>query len=993
MMPRAAVLLACVLLAAVHGAGQTLTGAVQDSSGAALEAAAVTVMDEDTGVRRTAQTGVEGAYRVGGLPAGVYRVTVRRPGFQTMVRWNVRVEAATDVQLDFVMLVGSTRSVIVVEGVATGMNANDASVGTLVNRDAVARLPLTGRGLLSLAELAPGVVATPAANGEAGQFSSNGLRANTNYFTVDGVAANTGVGGGGLPAQFAGNALPAMTAFGSTQNLAGTDAQEEVRVRTSSFAPEQGRLPGAQVAVTTRSGTNEYHGSVGYVLRDNALAANDWFANAAGIGSSPLRLHQWGATIGGPVRRNRTFLFASYDGLRLREPATRTIVAPSADARAATAPAVQSILNAFPVANTPTADPRLATRTVQFSRPSRLDAESLRIDHALSEKVALFGRYNRAPSYTESGFAQVEHFHLDSTSLTLGASVMASPGVSNDLRANLWSTKASSEWSANPAAGGAPLDFAALFHRPADSTPAFYGIAIGGVGALYSGESGRNRQKQWNLVDTLGIRHDRHDVRLGIDYQRLTPTRETAADSVTGWWNSLPDLVAGAAPLTMSVRAEQASALVETLSAFAQDTWSVTPRLNVTYGVRWELTPAPAMRQPSGAFSIGGSAFTAGALPASIPVLSPTDELWQTRYTQFEPRIGAAFRAGANSVIRAGWGIFYDVAFSTALDPINGFPFNRWQFSSGAASIAASAPAFGFRFARDLELPYARQWNIAYERMIGRADVVSISYVGSSGRRLLRYEGPPEPGTPEAQYIIATNHGASDYHGLELQYRRRFTRGLQAIAAYTWSHSIDNGSSDSAVWMAGLDPSADRGSSSFDVRHNFTAGLTWTVPRTGGWELSLIFRARTGFPIDVLTAENYIGIGFDDFQRPDLVAGVPLWKDGRLNPAAFRVPSGAQGSLGRNAIAGAGMSQADVALERHVRLTASAGLDLRVEAYNALNHPNTADPVRYLDSPLFGVPVSMLNLMLGSGNARSGLTPAFQIGGPRVVQVGIRVRF
>src|SRR5262249_50848990 len=173
----------------------------------------------------------------------------------------------------------------------------------------------------------------------------------------------------------------------------------------------------------------------------------------------------------------------------------------------------------------------------------------------------------------------------------------------------------------------------------------------------------------------------------------------------------------------------------------------------------------------------------------------------------FEPRIGAAFRAGANSVIRAGWGIFYDVAFSTALDPVNGFPFNRWQFSPGPANIAANAPAFGFRYARDLDLPNAQQWNIAYERMIGPADVLSVSYVGSSGRRLLRYEGPPEPGTPEAQYIIATNHGASTYHGLKLQCRSRFTRGLQAIAAYTWSHSIDNGSSDSAVWMAGLDPS------------------------------------------------------------------------------------------------------------------------------------------------------------------------------------------
>ena len=504
MMTRLLILLSAIAVRAVM-AGQGLAGSVQDSTGAAMASAMVTAMDEDTGVRRMVQTGPDGGYSIFGVPAGMYRVTVRKPGFQTIVRWGVRVEAATELRLEFVMLVGSMRSVITVQGARPSMNVNDASVGTIVGGDEAVHLPLSGRGVLGVIELAPGVVATPAANGEAGQFSTNGLRANTNYFTVDGVAANTGVGGGGLPAQFAGNALPAMTAFGSTQNLVSTEALDEVRVLTSSFAPEQGRLPGAQVALASRSGSEHFHGSAYYSLRNEALGANDWFANASGTPRGPQRLNQWGATVGGPLRRERTFVFASYEGLRLLEPFTRTILTPSDAVRASAPPKVQPILNAFPAPAGSPAYANVSARTVTFSRPSRLDTESLRIDHSLSERVTLFGRHNSAPSYTESGFAQVEHFLLHSTSVTLGITAMPAPNITNDVRTNIWSTTAGSSWIANPAAGGAPLDWAAVFGRP-PAAPAFYGIAIGGVGALYSGEAGRNRQRQWNAIDTLAIR-------------------------------------------------------------------------------------------------------------------------------------------------------------------------------------------------------------------------------------------------------------------------------------------------------------------------------------------------------------------------------------------------------------------------------------------------------------------------------------------------------
>jgi hypothetical protein len=348
--------------------------------------------------------------------------------------------------------------------------------------------------------------------------------------------------------------------------------------------------------------------------------------------------------------------------------------------------------------------------------------------------------------------------------------------------------------------------------------------------------------------------------------------------------------------------------------------------------------------------------------------------------------------------VRAGWGIFYDLGFSIALDPINGFPFNRWQFSLFGATVPVSAPVFGPGTAPNLKLPYAMQWNVAYERSFGLRDIVSVSYVGSQGRNLLRREGILQPNTHVAEFAVATNNGASDYEALVLQYRRRLARGLQATAAYAWSHSTDNGSWDSGLYLADarLSPRSDRGASSFDVRHNFTGGFAYALR---AWELSGMLRARTGFPIDMVTRENLLGLGFDDITRPDLLPGVPLWlRDAtaggwRLNPAAFVAPLGVQGDLGRNAVVGLGMSQIDLALERTFRIAEGSRLQLRVEAYNALNHPNPADPVRFLDSPFFGRPNSVLNLMLGTGSARSGLAPAFQIGSPRAMQITLRWRF
>ena len=215
---------------------------------------------------------------------------------------------------------GAIEETITVEGTAPLLSPDEASTETRVFHDEIERLPLNGRGLLALLELSPGANVTPATRGEAGQFTANGQRPNSNYFTVDGMSANTGVSAGGLPAQASGGVLPAMSAFGSLDSLMPLEAVEEFRVQTSNAAPDVSRLPGAVVALTSRSGSNEFHGSAVFRFRHELLAANDWFANAAGQGRAPLRMEDVSPSLGGPIRRDRTFFFLAYERLVLRGP-------------------------------------------------------------------------------------------------------------------------------------------------------------------------------------------------------------------------------------------------------------------------------------------------------------------------------------------------------------------------------------------------------------------------------------------------------------------------------------------------------------------------------------------------------------------------------------------------------------------------------------------------------------------------------------------------
>ncbi len=993
-----------VLLAACAASAQPsaqISGVVQDPSGAAVAGASVIIMHLDSGLSRSVMTGGDGSYGVSSLPSGEYKITVRKPGFRTLTTFGLTLRANEARTADFGLEIGSMQEVITVEGAVSVINTEDATSGITITEEEVRRLPVNGRTLAGVLPFAPGILPTPATLGEAGQFSANGQRPNANYFTVDGVSANFGLGAAGVPGQFSGGTLPVMTAAGSLHALASMAETREIRVQTSTYAPEFGRMPGAQVEVTTRSGSNDLHGQLYYGLRSGKLAANDWFANRAGLGHRGQSLHDVNASLGGAIIPNKTFYFASLEVLRLQDSAVARVAVPSIAIRQAAPAARRQLLDLYPRPQFSLgSETDFGEAVVRTSLPSHVSTGSLRIDQAVGSMGALFLRYSDTPSSNRLGSIQVNEARLHSRSFTAGLTLSTSPSITHETRLAAASNSARSTWLGQQEAAPVFQNLLPL-NVPGQR---LYGLIIEGLDPLILGDMNRSRQRLFQLAHTAAFSSGRHQSRIGIDYQRLSPVRESDISVVAGRFQSAREAASGTDPTLAYSSASAGSSVIETLSLFAQDTWNASPRFNLTYGVRWEVTPAPAFRSssnPPQTIQAAAAAENAAAgMAAGVP-----EPFWETRYTQFAPRMGVAYRLGGERpfVLRAGAGVFYDLGFAATTDRLNGAPFNSWRIPLIFQGLF-QPHEISYGFAQNLRLPYSAQWNVTIERATRAGGIVSVAYVGSASSRLLRREGVMDPfGLPAA--VVATNRGHSSYHALELQARRRLAAGIRGIVSYSWSHSIDNGSWDSAVYLASR--GSDRGSSNFDVRHSAVVGLSYEMPQLGlagfgrGWTVSTILRARTGFPIDILAEENAFGLGFDNMPRPDLVPGVPVWLAEeqtpgarRINPAAFRrPPEGQQGSLGRNALRGYGLFQADLAVERRFALRGDSTLELRLESYNFTNRPMFADPVRILSSPLFGQAVYSGNLMMGSGRPNSGLTPGFQPGGPRTVQVSLSWRF
>ncbi len=433
----------CVLLCSLPVFAQTetatLSGRVTDPQEAAVVGAEVVATNTDTNIANHTKTNDAGIFIFPSLQPGPYRLFVRFQGFATLIREGLLLHVQDRIEQNVSLRVGSVDERITVTAETPLVNTQDAAVSTVIDRNFVESLPLNGRSFNTLLQLTPGVVIAPT-NSASEQFAIAGQRTTSNNFVIDGVSANFGVSQYlGLNGTGTGTGQ-AVSALGGTSSLVSVDALQEFRIETSSFAPEYGRTPGGQVVLTTRSGANAFHGGVFDYFRNDVMDANDWFANQAQISRAPERHNDFGGFLGGPIVRDNTFFFLSYEGARLRLPNVQNLQVPSLSARQSAPAALAPFLNAFSVPNgAVSADGYTAGFTGGFSTKASLDAGSVRVDHKFSDRFSVFARYNDAPSQfaTPLGGAPSQfETTINTKTLTVDSNMTFSSRLLNNLRGN-----------------------------------------------------------------------------------------------------------------------------------------------------------------------------------------------------------------------------------------------------------------------------------------------------------------------------------------------------------------------------------------------------------------------------------------------------------------------------------------------------------------------------------------------------------------------------
>jgi len=1036
----------------------SVSGRVTDQDNLVMPDVEVEIKNVDTSFSYTTKTNGDGFYSFPILQPGNYLMNVHRLQFRSVSVTGIVLHVQDNVSRNFVLQVGSADVSITVTADQNNINTQDATVGTVVDHKYIENIPLNGRSFQDLILLTPGVVTSSPQStlghiGEQGEFSVNGQRTESNYYSVDGVSANVGAFAGapsGVSTPAISGSLPMATALGTTQGLVSVDALQEFRVQSSTYSAEYGRNPGAQFSFVTRSGTNQLHGSAFEYLRNNAFDANDWFNGYDSLPKPAERQNDFGGTLGGPVTipglydgKDKTFFFFSYEGLRLDQPqeATTSFV-PTVALRESAPAALQPVLNAFPVPNCPSSATNCTNNLGNglgefigtWSNPSQIDSTSIRLDHAIGTRLKVFFRFSDTSSSLDSRVGGPESDPAYSSlraytsrAFTLGTTAVKSTHVANSFRLNYTSNETTTSTSIGSFGDNTVVSLKQLQGFTAPNSGLNVILDFPGYYAPLSEYQVSGKTEQWNVVDTVSAVLGRHDFKFGVDYRRIASVGVPPQQYAGYYYFDEGAVQANSPGFSFGVTSASAYPVYVNFSAFAQDEWHVSSRLSLSMGLRWDVNPAPGASSGIVPYTLvgEGNLGTMTLAPEGTP-------LWKTTWFNFAPRLGAAYivrsTPGWETVVRGGGGLFFDTGQQVGSAGYQGVGLSAFAYTSGgfpvppaeliAPIVNPPVPPYGtvYGFYPRLQLPYTLQWNTSVQQALGKSQALTVSYVGShSGRLLQDNEINAGASNPNFGTILLYENGlTSDYNALQLQFQRRLSQGLQALASYTWSHCQDYGSFNVAL-------SYQRGNCNFDVRQNFSSAFSYELPNVSQnraigallhhWGLDDRFTARTGFPVTLQSGLSVVnpatGGAYDG--GLNIVPGQPFYIYGSqcaavygnglscpggraINPDAFSEPAaGVVGNAPRNFVRGFGAWQMDLAVRREFPIHERLKLQFRAEAFNIFNHPNfgTINATYCAPGPgcTFGLATATLASSLGV------LSPLYQQGGARSMQLALKLIF
>lgn len=974
---------AIVLMAGAAARAQstaTVSGTVTDPSGAVVPQAQVTVRGISTGVTRAVGTDSSGSFSVPSLQPGAYKVTVHAQGFADYTIPSVTLQVDQNVTANVKLGLASAGEVVQVQGAAPILDAQTITVGQVIGQKTVQEIPLNGRHFLDLTNLTPGTVVPPvtgslttASRGlGANSFDTAGQREDTVNFMINGVNLN----------DLSQNQITFQPSINTTA---------EFKISNSTYSAEYGRSSGSIVNVATRSGTNQFHGEAFDYLRNNYFDARNYFNRKPSAQNQFIR-NNFGGAFSGPIIKDRTFFFLSYEGLRQHQGIlfNGDVLTPANRAAFADSPAgaqYQQLLALIPAGNN--ADG--STYQGSASAPVKTDQFSGDLFHTISQKDNLHAYYawqqdaRTEPNLqgnTIPGFGDHRTAHRQVA--TLNEVHIFSPNIVNEARLgfNRIAIAFTPNTPENPANFG--LQTGVTYNS------ALPQITVQDIGLNFGGPSGFPQGR----FDTAGVFSDtvswnagKHTIKAGGEFRRFVGDSFSQTPGVLTF-STTANFIQGIAS-AFSVTPTQVTSRVfaNADGAFISDNYKVTPNFQVEAGFRFEWNGTPTE---------GGNRFV-NFIPSADSLTSVSKPYNQN--FNYEPRVGFIWDPLGNTatVLRGGFGIMADQPTADLVTGLAGNPPNANPVSEtgslpvgtlySSAALASLAPsAVNQKFSNG----YAESYNLNLQQQLGSGVVMELGYIGSENKhlRLVRNINQPNyapgattgtrpyatlsaasayrPGSGLGNIAYSDSDGYSNYNALWVIVRKSLSHGIELNSSYTWSKSQDInslGSQGGYTLQNSYNPRGDYGLSDFDARNHFVFSGIWNLPFRGnrlkeGWLLANITQLQSGNPLNITTTSTYDGIS--GLIRPTLIGQYSTGRRALINgrvpfiqgtacatPTAgcafYTQPTGF-GDLKRNALTGPGFNDSDISLEKTTKLVSGTALVLRADAFDAFNHVNFGNP-------------------------------------------------